>query len=71
MSGHSKCSSIKHKKGALDAKRGQLFTKLARDITMAARHGGDPAMNAPLRLTVARARDGPGDGRPDRCVLCA
>ncbi len=58
MSGHSKWSSIKHKKGALDAKRGQLFTKLARDITMAARSGGgDPAMNAGLRLAVQNARD--------------
>ncbi|HRC61875.1 MAG: YebC/PmpR family DNA-binding transcriptional regulator [Dehalococcoidia bacterium] len=59
MSGHSKWSSIKHKKGALDAKRGQLFTKLARDITMAARGGGsgDPSMNAPLRLAIARAKD--------------
>lgn len=57
MSGHSKWSSIKHKKGALDAKRGQLFTKLARDITMSARHGGDPAMNASLRLTILKAHD--------------
>lgn len=59
MSGHSKWSSIKHKKGALDAKRGQLFTKLARDITMAARGpaGGDPSMNAALRLAVQRAKD--------------
>jgi YebC/PmpR family DNA-binding regulatory protein len=59
VSGHSKWSSIKHKKGALDAKRGQLFTKLARDITMAARGGGggDPAMNAPLRLAISRAKD--------------
>jgi YebC/PmpR family DNA-binding regulatory protein len=59
VSGHSKWSSIKHKKGALDTKRGQLFTKLARDITMAARGGGggDPAMNAPLRLAISRAKD--------------
>jgi YebC/PmpR family DNA-binding regulatory protein len=59
VSGHSKWSSIKHKKGALDAKRGQLFTKLARDITMAARGpaGGDPSMNAALRLAVQRAKD--------------
>jgi YebC/PmpR family DNA-binding regulatory protein len=59
VSGHSKWSSIKHKKGALDAKRGQLFTKLARDITMAARNGsgGDPAMNPALRLAISRAKD--------------
>ena len=58
MSGHSKWSTIKHKKGALDAKRGQLFTKLARDITMAAKAGGgDPDMNAGLRLAVQNARD--------------
>lgn len=59
MSGHSKWSSIKHKKGALDAKRGQLFTKLARDITMAARNGsgGDASMNPALRLAISRAKD--------------
>lgn len=57
MSGHSKWSSIKHKKGKIDAKRGQLFTKLARDITMAARGGGDPDMNASLRLAIAKAKD--------------
>ena len=59
MSGHSKWSSIKHKKGALDAKRGQLFTKLAREITVAAGKGSspDPAMNAALRLAIQRARD--------------
>ena len=58
MSGHSKWSSIKHKKAAVDAKRGQIFTKLAREIMMAARNGGgDPTMNATLRLAVQRARD--------------
>jgi len=58
VSGHSKWSSIKHKKAAVDAKRGQIFTKLAREIMMAARKGGaDPAMNAGLRLAVQRARD--------------
>ncbi len=58
MSGHSKWSSIKHKKAATDAKRGQLFTKLARDITMAAKQGDpDPEMNASLRLAIQRAKD--------------
>jgi YebC/PmpR family DNA-binding regulatory protein len=58
VSGHSKWSSIKHKKAATDAKRGQLFTKLAREITMAARQGGgDPEMNPTLRLAIARAKD--------------
>ncbi len=59
MSGHSKWSSIKHKKGALDAKRGQLFTKLGREITVAARQGGgaDPTMNAGLRIAIQRAKD--------------
>jgi YebC/PmpR family DNA-binding regulatory protein len=57
MSGHSKWSSIKHKKAAIDSKRGQLFTKLARDITMAARNGGDPEMNAALRLAIQKAKD--------------
>jgi YebC/PmpR family DNA-binding regulatory protein len=57
MSGHSKWSSIKHKKAAIDSKRGQLFTKLARDITMAARNGNDPEMNAGLRLAIQKAKD--------------
>ncbi|MEZ4503778.1 MAG: YebC/PmpR family DNA-binding transcriptional regulator [Dehalococcoidia bacterium] len=58
MSGHSKWSSIKHKKGATDAKRGQLFTKLSREVTMAARQGGgDPSMNARLRLAVQKAKE--------------
>ena len=57
MSGHSKWSSIKHKKAATDAKRGQLFTKLARDITVAARAGADPEMNSALRLAIQKARD--------------
>ena len=57
MSGHSKWSSIKHKKAATDAKKGQLFTKLARDITMAARQGDpNPDANASLRLAVLKAR---------------
>jgi YebC/PmpR family DNA-binding regulatory protein len=58
MSGHSKWSSIKHKKGAADAKRGKQFTKLARAITVAARDGGpNPEANAPLATAVQKARD--------------
>jgi YebC/PmpR family DNA-binding regulatory protein len=58
MSGHSKWSSIKHKKGAADAKRGQLFTKLARAIQVAAREGGpEPAGNAALATAVQKGRD--------------
>jgi YebC/PmpR family DNA-binding regulatory protein len=58
MSGHSKWSSIKHKKGAADAKRGKLFTKLARAITVAARDGGpEPENNAALATAVQKARD--------------
>jgi YebC/PmpR family DNA-binding regulatory protein len=58
MSGHSKWSSIKHKKGAADAKRGKLFTKLARAITVAARDGGgDPDNNPALATAVQKARD--------------
>jgi YebC/PmpR family DNA-binding regulatory protein len=58
MSGHSKWSSIKHKKGAADAKRGKLFTKLARAITVAARDGGGNVdANPTLGLAVQRARD--------------
>ena len=57
MSGHSKWSTIKHKKGALDAKRGKLFSKLARLIISAARQGGgDPAMNLPLRYAIDKAK---------------
>src|SRR5436309_11134292 len=57
MSGHSKWSSIKHKKGAKDAKRGQLFTKLARAIQVAARESGpDPAGNATLATAIEKAR---------------
>ena len=58
MSGHSKWSSIKHKKGAADAKRGQLFSKLSRAIIIAAREGGpDPAANATLAAAIQKARD--------------
>lgn len=57
MSGHSKWSTIKRKKGATDAKRGQLFTQLARYITIAAREGGgDPDTNFTLRLAIDKAR---------------
>ena len=57
MSGHSKWSTIKRQKGATDAKRGQLFTKLAREITVAARSGvPDPDANASLRIAIQKAR---------------
>ena len=56
MSGHSKWSSIKHKKAAKDAKRGKLFTKLIKEITVAARGGGDPDANPRLRSAVLTAR---------------
>ena len=57
MSGHSKWHSIKHKKGALDAKRGKLFTKLIREMTIAARiGGGDPDRNPRLRTAVDKAK---------------
>ncbi|KKU43446.1 MAG: transcriptional regulator [Berkelbacteria bacterium GW2011_GWA2_46_7] len=55
MSGHSKWSSIKHQKGAADAKRGAVFSKLSRAITVAARHGTDPNMNFQLRLAIDQA----------------
>ncbi len=58
LSGHSKWSSIKHKKGAADAKRGQLFSKLSRAIIVAAREGGpDPDANATLAAAIQKARD--------------
>ncbi|MGC9022445.1 MAG: YebC/PmpR family DNA-binding transcriptional regulator, partial [Dissulfurimicrobium sp.] len=57
MSGHSKWSTIKHKKGALDAKRGKIFTKLIKEIMVAARlGGGDPASNPRLRNAIMAAK---------------
>src|SRR5713101_4702033 len=57
MSGHSKWHSIKHKKGALDAKRGKIFTRLIKELTVAARAGGgDPDMNPRLRTIIADAK---------------
>jgi YebC/PmpR family DNA-binding regulatory protein len=64
MSGHSKWATIKHKKGAVDAKRGKLFTKLIKELTVAARMGGgEPANNARLRKAIAdaKAQSMPGD----------
>lgn len=58
MSGHSKWASIKHKKGAADAKRGRLFSKLIREITVAAKDGGgNPDMNPSLRTAISRANE--------------
>ena len=57
MSGHSKWATIKHAKGAADAKRGQLFTKFIKEISIAARMGGgDPAANPRLRTAILKAR---------------
>jgi len=56
MSGHSKWSTIKRKKGAADAKRGMLFTKLAREIQIAAREGADQDVNFKLRLVIDKAK---------------
>jgi len=57
MSGHSKWASIKHKKGALDAKRGKIFTKIIREMSIAARlGGGDPGSNPRLRTAVEKAK---------------
>ena len=58
MSGHNKWSSIKHKKGAADAKRGKIFTRLIKEITVAAKLGGsDPDINPRLRLAMEKAYD--------------
>src|SRR6202011_4383324 len=58
MSGHSHWATIKHKKGAIDAKRGKLFSKLSRAIIIAARNGGgDPEMNLKLRYAIDKARE--------------
>ena len=57
MSGHSKWATIKHKKGAADAKRGKIFSRLSKDITLAAKNGGgDPDMNPKLRTVLLKAR---------------
>jgi YebC/PmpR family DNA-binding regulatory protein len=57
MSGHSKWASIKHKKGALDAKRGKIFSRIIKELTVAARTGGgDPDMNPRLRTVIADAK---------------
>lgn len=56
MSGHSKWSTIKHKKGIADAKRGQKFTKLIKEISVAAKNGSDPDSNAALRTAILKAR---------------
>jgi YebC/PmpR family DNA-binding regulatory protein len=56
MSGHSKWATIKHKKGALDAKRGKIFTRLIKEIAIAAKSGGDPDMNPRLRTAIAAAK---------------
>ena len=64
MSGHNKWSSIKHKKGAADAKRGKLFSRLSKEITLASREGGgDTEMNPRLRAAVntAKASNMPND----------
>ncbi len=63
MSGHSKWATIKHKKGALDAKRGKIFTRLIKEITIAARSGGDPDGNPRLRTAIlaAKAENMPAD----------
>jgi len=56
MSGHSKWATIKHKKGALDAKRGKIFTRLIKEITIAAKNGGDPDGNPRLRSAILAAK---------------
>jgi YebC/PmpR family DNA-binding regulatory protein len=70
MSGHSKWATIKHKKAATDAKRGRTFTRLIREITMAARGGTDPTSNARLRTAIAsaKAENMPGDNI-ERAIL--
>src|SRR5260370_20235417 len=63
MSGHSKWATIKNKRGALDAKRGKIFTRLIKEISMAAKSGGDPEKNPRLRgaITAAKAENMPAD----------
>src|SRR5579871_595096 len=56
MSGHSKWATIKHKKAALDSKRGKMFTRIIKEITIAARNGGDPDANPRLRTAILAAK---------------
>ena len=57
MAGHSKWANIKHRKGAQDAKRGKIFTKLIKEVTVAAKMGGgDPNMNPRLRMALLKSR---------------
>ena len=56
MSGHSKWATIKHKKGALDAKRGKIFTRIIKEISIAAKGGGDPDGNPRLRTAILAAK---------------
>ena len=65
MSGHSKWATIKHKKAATDAKRGKQFTKIIKEITIAARSGGDPDGNPRLRTAINVAIE-----RDQYCVVC-
>jgi len=57
MSGHSKWATIKHKKGAADAQRGKLFSRLIKEITLAARDGGNPDMNPRLRTVIENSKE--------------
>ncbi len=57
MSGHSKWATIKHKKAATDAKRGKIFTRIIKEIMIAARSGGDPDANPRLRTAITAAKD--------------
>ena len=69
MSGHSKWANIKNKKGAADAKRGAVFTKIGREIAVAVKAGGpDPASNSKLRDAIAKAKAAnmPGDNNERR-----
>ena len=65
MSGHSKWAQIKRQKGVADQKRGQIFSKLSREIALAAKAGGDPKTNYKLRLALDRAKDA---GMPKEAV---
>src|SRR5882724_4173551 len=65
MSGHSKWATIKHKKAALDAKRGKSFTRIIKEIMIAARSGGDPDMNPRLRTAIEIRIAARASGDPD------
>jgi len=69
MSGHSHFATIKHKKGAEDAKRSQTFSKITKELTIAAKESGDPAANPRLRTVIDKARE--ANMQDEKSIKCS